>query len=114
SGKKLYSGWLLKRYPQTWDLPEGNRVEFIDYWGAQYTGLQVRKDPGVWLVYLGCLIMSAGLYSAFFVSHKKIWVALLPDGKKGSKILIAATVNKNRLSFERNIDKLTSILTKQA
>ncbi|UCG78272.1 MAG: cytochrome c biogenesis protein ResB, partial [Nitrospirota bacterium] len=98
-----YSGWILKRYPRTWDIPQGHRVEFIDYWGAQYTGLQVRKDPGVVIVYLACLIMAIGLYSAFFMSHKKLWVMI-----KGSSIHIAATANKNRQSYERDIDKLVN------
>jgi cytochrome c biogenesis protein len=108
-----YDGWILKRYPQTWVIPGGNRVEFIDYWGAQYTGLQVRKDPGVWIVYLGCVIMAIGLYSAFFMSHKKIWVSIAHDGKNGSKIMIAATANKNRPSFEKDVDKFAAALQKQ-
>lgn len=114
NGKELYSGWLLKRYPQTWNLPDGNRVEFIDYWGSQYTGLQVRKDPGVWIVYLGCLIMGAGLYMAFFMSHRKLWVALTPDGKKGSKVLIAGSTNKNKTSYERDLEKMAASITKQS
>ena len=32
------------------------------------TCLQVAKDPGVWIVYLGCFLMLAGLYVAFFMS----------------------------------------------
>ena len=93
-------------------LPDGNRVEFIDYWGSQYTGLQVRKDPGVWIVYLACLIMSIGLYATFFMSHRKIWVAIMPEGKNGSKVLIAATSNKNRPSFEMDIEKMVHTITK--
>ncbi len=108
--KKKYSGWLLKRYPQTWDLPDGNRVEFLEYWGVQYTGLQVRKDPGVFLVYLGCLIMAAGLYITFFMSHRKVWIQLLP-GRNNTDIVIGALANKNRASFERKIEKLLHILT---
>ncbi|HEX8948172.1 MAG TPA: cytochrome c biogenesis protein ResB, partial [Dissulfurispiraceae bacterium] len=52
NGKPKYKQWILKRYPQTWRVPDGT-VEFKTLWGAQYTGLQVRKDPGVWIVYLG-------------------------------------------------------------
>jgi len=112
-GKELYSGWLLKRYPRTWNLPDGNRVEFIDYWGMQYTGLQVRKDPGVWIVYLGCLVMAVGLYMAFFMSHRKIWVAVTPDGRKATRVLVAATANKNRPSFQKDIEQLISSIHKE-
>ncbi|MGE5892562.1 MAG: cytochrome c biogenesis protein ResB [bacterium] len=112
-GKDLYSGWILKRYPQTWNLPDGNRIEFIDYWGSQYTGLQVRKDPGVWVVYLGCFIMAIGLYNAFFMSHRKIWVALVPEGKNSTKMLIAATSHKNRPAFESKINNAVALITKK-
>ncbi len=106
-GERKYGGWILKRFPRTWHLPDGNIVEFIDYWGVQYTGLQVRKDPGVWIVYLGCIIMTIGLYIAFFMSHRKIWVFVRKDGKQ-SNITVLATSNKNRGAFERKIESLIS------
>ena len=112
SGKQTASAWLLKRHPETWQLPDGNKIEFLDLWGVEYTGLQVRKDPGVWVVYLGCITMSLGLFIAFFMSHRKIWVKITED-KNNSKVIIGATANKNRSAFERKIDKIISVLTKK-
>jgi cytochrome c biogenesis protein len=112
SGKHKYAGWLLKRYPETWQLPEGPRVEFIDCWGVEFTGLQVRKDPGVWIVYLGCVAISIGLFVAFFMSHKRLWVRIVEE-KNNSRIVIGATSNKNRAAFEKKIDKLISLLSKK-
>ncbi len=109
-GKEKYSGWVLKRFPTTWNLPDGNRIEFIDYWGAQYTGLQVRKDPGVWIVYLGSIIMGFGLYITFFTSHKKIWVFAEENGKN-TLLTIAGSTNKNRAAYERKIDKIAGRLS---
>lgn len=107
---RKYGGWVLKRYPETWKLPEGHTIEFIDLWGIQYTGLQVRKDPGVWLVYLGCLAMTIGLIVAFFMSHRRIWVRLLEE-KGNTRVIIGASANKNRYAFEKKIDKLEKLLT---
>lgn len=112
SGKHKFSGWILKRHPETWQIPEGGRVEFIDYWGVEYTGLQVRKDPGVWVVYLGCITMSLGLFTAFFMSHRKMWVKLVEE-KNNTRVIIGATSNKNRAAFERKIDKIISVLSKK-
>jgi cytochrome c biogenesis protein len=106
---KDYSAWFLKRYPETWSLPDGNRVEFLDYWGAQYTGLQVRKDPGVVLVYLGCIIMALGLYVTFFMSHRRVWVNVVEE-KGTARIAIGASANRNRASFERKIERLVGLL----
>ncbi|MDP2158824.1 MAG: cytochrome c biogenesis protein ResB, partial [Nitrospirota bacterium] len=108
-GVQKYSGWLLKRFPKTWDLPDGNRVEFLDLWGVQYTGMQVRKDPGVGLVYLGCIIMSIGLYITFFMSHRRIWVSLIEE-KTGVKIIVGASANRNRTTLERKVEKLLNML----
>jgi len=104
NGKSKYNQWILKRYPQTWRVPDG-MVEFKDLWGAQYTGLQVRKDPGVWIVYLGSLVMSIGLYAAFFMSHSRIWISL-GEEKNSTKVIIAASTNKNKAAFEQKIEKL--------
>ena len=111
-GKEKYSGWILKRYPTTANLPEGHIVEFIDLWGVQYTGLQVRKDPGVWIVYLGCIAMSIGLFIAFFMSHRKLWVSIAEE-KNNTKVIIGATTNKNRAAFERKITKMTTLISKK-
>ncbi|MBA4372426.1 MAG: hypothetical protein C0402_06145 [Thermodesulfovibrio sp.] len=104
------TGWILKRYPQTWNLPSGDRVEFLDYWGIEYTGMQVRKDPGVGIVYLGCIIMAVGLFMSFFMSHRRIWVSVSED-KGGSKIIVGASAHRNRASFEHKVDKLVAILS---
>jgi cytochrome c biogenesis protein len=104
-GQDKLSWWVQKRYNKTWDLPGGHKIELIDNWGGQYTGLQVRKDPGVWLVYLGFMLMIIGLFFAMFKSHKKIWVIL--SSEKGKVVInIAASANKNRAAFEDKIDKV--------
>ncbi len=109
NGKMKYRQWVLVRSPQTWKVADGI-VEFKHLWGAQYTGLQVRKDPGVLVVYLGCMIMALGLYTSFFMRHAKVWI-WVRDEKGGAKILIAASVNKNKISFEQKIDKIAKELT---
>lgn len=108
-GGREYIKWIMKRYPDTWVLTSGHIVELVDIWGVQYTGLQVRQDPGVWIVYFGCATMSLGLFVAFFMSHRRIWVRL--SGEKGStRVLVAATANKNREALERKIDRMVSLL----
>jgi cytochrome c biogenesis protein len=111
-GREKYTGWFLKRYPSTWILPgSGHKIEFRDYWGVEYTGLQVSKDPGVWLVYFACTIMTIGLYACFFMSHRKIWISIIPEsaGKRSSvRILAGGTTSKNKLAFERHIEHIVS------
>jgi len=65
------------------------------------TGLQVTKDPGVWFVYIGCGMMLFGLYVAFFMSHRKIYVLVSPGEGQGSTVLFAGSAHKNKLGFEK-------------
>ncbi len=73
------------------------------------TGLQVAKDPGVILVYIGCGLMLAGLGVAFFMSHRRLWVYIHEqDGT--TTILVAGTANKNKPGFERNFADISAKL----
>jgi len=71
------------------------------------TGLQVSKDPGVWLVYIGCGLMLLGLYMAFFLSHKRIWLYLQTDSDK-PVLHMAGSTNKNKQGFEKIFQDLKS------
>jgi cytochrome c biogenesis protein len=64
------------------------------------TGLQVTKDPGVFLVYSGCILMMIGLYIAFFMSHQKIFV-FLPGNRSTEPVIVAGSTNKNKQGFEK-------------
>jgi len=101
--------WILRNYPETWETPIGS-IEFRDLWGAQYTGLQARKDPGVWLVYIGCVLMATGMYAAFFMSHSRIWI-LLQEESGATRISIISASNKNRAAVGRKLDRLMEDLT---
>jgi cytochrome c biogenesis protein len=74
------------------------------------TGLQVAKDPGVLLVYLGCFLMMVGLYFAFFMSHRRVWLVLDPDDQEGI-LLIAGSTNKNKIGFEKFFSEFTGKIT---
>lgn len=76
------------------------------------TGLQVSKDPGVWVVYLGCGLMLLGLVMAFFMSHQRIWL-LVKEEEGGASILFTGSANKNRFGFENIFNDLAEILQKK-
>ncbi len=71
-----------------------------------YTGLQVNRDPGVSIVWIGCFLMIAGLFVTFFLSHNRIWVHLLKTDQ-GMKISAAGTANRNPVGLERELEHLT-------
>jgi cytochrome c biogenesis protein len=76
----------------------------------KYTGLQVNKDPGEILVWLGSIILIAGIMIAFFISHKKLWISLRTDNKGRSELTIGGTANKNRDAFSREMEQMIQSL----
>jgi len=78
------------------------------------TLLLISKDPGVSTVYAGCIIMMVGLAVSFFFSHQRIWVAISPDKKGQSVIIVGGNSNKNKFAFEEAFHKLVEQLDAQA
>ena len=74
-----------------------------------YTGLQVARDPGVWVVYSGFIFMILGCYITFFMSHRQICVDVNATEDK-YRIMVAGTANKNKLANERKVKKIAHIL----
>jgi len=92
--------WLLVDHPE-YDKQRGGdyylRVKDLKL--KKHTGLQVNKDPGEILVWLGSVMLIAGIMIAFFMSHKKLWISLRTDRKGRSELTIGGTANKNRSAF---------------
>jgi cytochrome c biogenesis protein len=99
---------LLERYPKINHLAQADfDAQFVEYKGIQYTGLQVAYDPGTWVVWIGCIMMIIGIYSAFFMPHRRVWVRI-EAGPKGSSVRVAGSTNKNKLSFESDFEEIVA------
>ena len=73
------------------------------------TGLQIARDPGVWVVYIGCGLMILGLTVAFFMSHRRIWILIAKENDE-TTILMSGSANKNKTGFETSFDTLSTEL----
>jgi cytochrome c biogenesis protein len=75
-----------------------------------YSGLDVSRDPGVWIVWAGCTLMVLGFLVAFFMSHRRLWLRAAPG--KGGKTLVqvGGRTNKNRPGFENEFAALCAAL----
>jgi cytochrome c biogenesis protein len=103
-GKKpVYKTYVMKTDAGQPYLPEGYIISYGGYWGTRYTGLQVTKDPGVWVVYTGFILLCIGPLIAFFGSHKKLWVRV-QDRAGHVVVTVAGTANRNRMGFEREFN----------
>ena len=59
------------------------------------TGLQIKADPGIPIVYLGFGLLMLGVVMSYF-SHSQIW-AVIKDGK----LYLGGRTNRAQVVFER-------------
>jgi len=104
--------WLLRAFPK---FDEQRKDEFVltveEVTEKEYTGLSVTKDPGVWVVWIGCGLMIFGFILSFFFSHQKVWVRI--PKSPGGEVVLAGSANKNRVGFEKTFDELVEEIRKR-
>ncbi len=110
NGVKPYQFQAFLRYPKFGEQ-NSKTSEFCvlkDIEQRYYTGLQVNKDPGVWIVWFGCLMMILGLYVAFFMSHRRLWLRLAPAADKPERLelVFVGNANKNQPAFDTEFQEL--------
>jgi cytochrome c biogenesis protein len=99
--------WLLKAYPEFDRQRKDSR--YLSFAGINeifYTGLQVARDPGVNIVWVGCTLMVIGIMIAFFMSHQRLWIRLSRGADGRVEVVLAGSTNKNRLAFEKKFEKI--------
>ncbi|MCD6586240.1 MAG: cytochrome c biogenesis protein ResB [Desulfobacteraceae bacterium] len=90
-----------------------NNVEFKDVVPEiqYYTGLQVTKDPGVPIVYVGFLFMIIGCYVTFFMFHQKLCIEISTDRGK-TAVTVSGISEKNKPGMNAIIRRLSKQLQK--
>lgn len=99
NGRKSHQ-WILAKIPDTWDTEFG-KLKFNELWGAQFTGLQVRKDPGVPLIYTGAFLLCVGLFISLFLRPMHYIVNV-----RDNKITFFYPSSKGMALREKDIEKI--------
>lgn len=84
----------------------GINIKLIDIIGS--TGLQIKADPGVPMVYTGFALLMIGVVMSYF-SHSQVWALELDNC-----FYFGAKTNRAQVSFEREILNLIEILNSKA
>ncbi len=100
--------WVFGRDPAFDRGRQGDLVYTADM--RYFSGLEVSRDPGVWIVWAGCTLMVMGFLVAFFMSHRRLWLRAAPG--KGGKVLVqvGGRTNKNKPGFENEFAALSEAL----
>lgn len=106
-GRQPSSRWILVDRPYHGNRIENYLVRVTQTDTARFTGLQVKKDPGIWLVWAGFTLMTLAVGLTFYSSHRKLWVCIEPDKKSGKMIVtLAGRASRNAQLFEEKFEAL--------
>jgi len=89
---------------------ERNGAVTISIAGTRYyTGLQVTRDPGVWVVYLGFIMLIVGCFVTFFTSHQRLFVEAVRMGGT-CRVTVAGIANKNKYGMQQEVKRIAEQL----
>lgn len=73
-----------------------------------YTGLQITKDPGVWYVYAGFILMILGCWVTFFMSHQSYLIEITKIQNTKSDISVSGTTNRGSQGMKLRINSIVN------
>ena len=101
------SPWIFYHYPDLFDIQGSKyRFELVGYQPKKFTGLQITKDPGVKIVWIGSTMIVVGITLSSFIYHRRLWAKLVPDGS-GVRVHIGGNTHKSQIDFQKEFRKLT-------
>ncbi|MGD0781801.1 MAG: cytochrome c biogenesis protein ResB [Candidatus Aminicenantales bacterium] len=107
-GEKIVEGWVFANYPD-WDrmhsanakdkAPQADLTfQMKSFDAGQFSVLEAAKDPGVPLIWLGCVLVMAGLGLAFYWPTWEI-KAVLEETQGKTDIILGGHAAKSREAF---------------
>ncbi|WP_353930262.1 cytochrome c biogenesis protein [Okeanomitos corallinicola TIOX110] len=99
-------GKLINTVRSGMSIPvNGINLKVVDIVGS--TGLQIKYDPGIPIVYTGFALLMLGVVMSYF-SHSQIWVLQV-----GEKLYFGGKTNRAQVTFEREVLGILDQLTQQ-
>jgi len=83
----------------------GVKLKIVEVVGS--TGLQIKADPGIPIVYTGFALLMLGVMMSY-VSHSQVWAL-----QKESHLYVGGRTNRAQVAFEREILEILDQLTSQ-
>lgn len=84
---------------------QGGTVEFTGFDAREYTGLQVKRDPGVPVVWLGCGLLVFGMTLSFVIQQRKVW-AVISEEKGRAIVDLGGVTMKNKMAFQKEFQSI--------
>jgi cytochrome c biogenesis protein len=85
-------------------------VQLKDFQEVKASVLQVTRSPGKNVVYLGCLLLTLGVFAMFYIRERRLWIWVKPDGEGRTHALMALSTQRKTLDFEKEFETLKAQL----
>ena len=72
------------------------------------TGLQVKRDRGIPLIYLGLVVITAGVICSFYLTHQRLWAFV-----DGERVVVGGWANRNQRTLAAEMAALAGLLNPQ-
>ena len=109
----LSKSWVFANYPDfagTHSGPAANyAIELKNIDAPQISVLEAASDPGVGIIWAGCVLLMAGLFLAFYWPPREIRLALQESQGK-TEVVAGGIASKAREAFEAEFGRLVESL----
>lgn len=114
--KQVFSSWIFAHFPEfssMHSVEETNlSFELKNYHGGEISVIQASKDPGVNLIWAGCIILMLGLGLAFYWPTREIKVVIESVQNK-TEIAAGGIASKNKDAFLTEFATIMNTLRRQ-
>jgi cytochrome c biogenesis protein len=115
SGQKVFSGWVFSKFPDFTRMHSTKETDFTfelkDVQAPQYSVIQMAKDPGVGLIWVGSALVMLGLLLAFYWPTREVRILLEAVSGK-TEVTAGGLSAKSREAFEAEFEAIMSALRK--
>jgi len=92
--QSLPAPWIFYNYPDLFEIQ-----------GSKFTGLQIARDPGVLIVWIGSTLLVVGVMLSATIYHRRLWAKIVPAAS-GVTVYLGGTAYKGQIDFDREFQKL--------
>jgi len=107
--EKIFSGWIFANFPDMDRIHATKETdlsfELKNFEAGQYSVLEAAKDPGVNLIWIGCVLTMLGLGLAFYWPPWEI-KAVLEESQGKTEVIAGGIAAKSRDSFQSEFEKI--------
>jgi cytochrome c biogenesis protein len=113
NGEIIFKAWIFTKFPDFSQSHAGGEqsISFAlqDFQAPQYSGIQVTKDPGTNIIWVGCTLLMLGLFVAFYWPNRTLRFQLIGSGPY-TEIKAGGKSKKSREEFHKEFHAIISEL----